>query len=388
MKLYHRTAKGQVKVWHIRRENNLVYRTWGIQGGRMQETVEQCRSMKGKSTAQVAIEFYNREVKKKTREGYTPEFSKVRADIRSRDREITFTTLPPHFAPQKPVQSISLAKAQRGDFMYQRKRDGQRHFAMTTPQNHVRLFSRKLHDMTRHMPEIVRAIEAMDLPPRTLIDGEIICDRNGVDDFRATNEVCRANPDVARKAELRLPIRYMMFDLIYFDGVNIYPEPYLWRFEQLEDMIVDDERLLMPESYSDFKQAHAHMAAEKWEGLVLWERKAPGILRMDGKPARCGSFKWKPIVTGDFIATGWEPGNGRNSDRVGKLNIAEWQGKKLVNICNVGGGFTDEERRKAMRWTYPCVVELEYALQQPDTRALREPVFIRKHPDKTVEELR
>jgi ATP-dependent DNA ligase len=119
------------------------------------------------------------------------------------------------------------------------------------------------------------------------------------------------------------------------------------------------------------------------------------MIRADGVFPRHGSYKWKPTEERDFIAIGWNEGTGKHKGRMGALVIAEWQygvnaagPPKLVNIGNCGTGFSDAERVQAIKWKYPRVVTIQFMFQQPDTRALREPRFIRCEDGKKVTDLR
>jgi bifunctional non-homologous end joining protein LigD len=388
--LYHRNARGQVSVWSIWLSGYTVFRKWGIVGGKMQTTTESFPSKRGKDSLTVAHEAIARQVKKKRDEGFNQDVTKTRLTHKLASADLDFTTLPKSFAPQKPIQECPTIVDAR-DFIIQRKRDGQRHFALWDVTGRVRLYSRKMHDMTYHMPLVVRELQDLDLPPRTILDGEIICDRNGKDDFRATNEVCRAGVSVAVFNERKLPIKYMIFDVLYVKGKDYWSSPYWQRFDWLMENIVEGVRITLPETVTLFDTGRRYVKARDWEGLVLWNKNACNILRMDGKPQRAGCYKWKPVANGDFVAIGWLPGKGRLAKTMGKLRIAEWHNgpaPDLVEICNVGTGFDNATRDEAMTWKYPCVVELAYAFQQLDTRALREPVFLRTRPDKTVKKLR
>lgn len=388
MTLYRRNVKGTVAVWTIQHFGCEVVREWGIDGGKMQRTSQLFKARQNKSGIDLAGAFAERLVKAKHEEGFSVRKDGVRVSHTLQKSDLTFLTLPKSFAPQKPIQEPPHAGADPSRFIIQRKRDGQRHFALVTPRGRVKLYSRKLNDMTAHMPLLVRELEDLELPPCSILDGEIICDRRGVDDFRATNEVCRAKAERAMFAERRLPIKFVVFDYLYRNKEPLWQQPYEQRYEHIYDEVVDGVRITLPETFEDFAKAQRWVTKHGWEGLVLWDKQARCVLRMDGKPQRSGCYKWKPVCTGDFVAIGWLPGKGRLANTVGKLRIAEWQNKKLIEICNVGTGFDNKTRDAAMRWTYPLVVELKYAFQQSDTRALREPVFLRRHPDKSVKELR
>lgn len=306
------------------------------------------------------------------------------------------------FASQKPMKEAPahLLADHRNHFIIQRKRDGQRHYALITDKRQVRLYSSTIRDMTAHFPLIVHELSEMGLPARTVLDGEIICDRHGVDDFRATNECCRAHAPTSQTAERRLPIRYMPFDCLFYNGSRLWQLPYVDRWDQLTAMIGEGARIVLPETFTRLDIAQRKVRDREWEGLVLWQPSAEALIRLDGSSARHGSYKWKPIQERDFVCVGWDEGKGKHKGRMGALLLAEWSeglgsNQRLgrvtpgwVTIGNVGTGFTDRERSDAMKWKYPCVVTVQFMFQQPDTRALREPRFIRRETIKKVSDLR
>jgi ATP-dependent DNA ligase len=309
----------------------------------------------------------------------------------------SFDALPPKFAPQKPMRELPDKDARNlRDFIIQRKRDGQRHYVLVQPNGRVRLYSSTIRDMTAHFPLIVHELEEYGLPPKTVLDGEIICDRLGVDDMRATNECCRAHAPVSQTAERRLPIRYMPFDLLWYRAQPIWQLPYHERWTWLDGEIPDSgDRVLMPETFARLDLAQRKVTSRKWEGLVLWDPNAPNKIRLDGINARHGNYKWKPVQERDFVAVGWDEGKGKHKGRMGYLVLAEWQydadgigPAKLREIGHVGTGFTDTERTEAMRWKYPCVVSVQFMFQQPDSRALREPRFLKRETNKKVTDLK
>ena len=396
--LYRRNSNKTVSFWNGIRRGNQVVRRWGILDGKIQSTFNNFGPIQNKSPLRVATECFERLIKGRIESGFVYDLGEVRETNEVQSSDMGFESLPLSFAPQKPIQAPPAPGCTKTRIIL-RKRDGQRHYVLVTPSGRIRLYSCKMKDVTTKFPLTLSALAKLKLPTCTVLDGEIICDRNGKDDFRSTNKVCRALPAEAAKNEAALPIRYMVFDLLYYKELDAYKWNYQSRYNLLTHQIPFSKanrsnRVYLAKSWDRMEDAVNAAKRLGWEGLVLWDADAPNQLRMDGKFARHGSNKWKPVKEGDFIALGWLPGSGKNSKIMGKLRIAEFQWDKklktwvIVEICNVGGGFKQIERTEAMTWEYPCVVQLEYNLQQPDTRALREPVFIRKRPDKTIEDMR
>jgi len=391
--LYSRSEDGSIQVWKIQQVGVVVTRQWGMLNGKMIETSEVLDDRKGRPGPERAQARFAKLVQDRIDNGWVPDRHKVRKATEMNDADFDFSSLPDSFAPQKPVQTLPRLDVVGGEFLFQRKRDGQRHYVLVTADRKVRIYSRKMEEKTQHMPKLRYAIEQLDLPRCTVLDGELIVDRKGQDDFRATGQICRAGTGRAVLAEKDLPVRFMPFDLLFWREKSVHQEAYRHRWDILEDVIdpyFSDEMIALPQTFRRFENAKAMALKEKWEGLVIWDLNAPNSLRMNGKHVRAGCYKWKPIQEDDFVATGWKPGNGRLATTMGKLVIAQYVKGKLVEIGRVGSGFDDETRAAVAngKWKFPCVVTLEYDKQEEDSLALRFPVFIRKHPDKSVEELR
>lgn len=417
--LYNRTETGDIQVWIIRADEKTctIHREWGMLTGRRVSTSETMTAKKGRPAAKRMLERVQALVQDRIEKGWRADQREIRTTTSLKHTDMKFDTLPMSFAPQKPVQEPPLHNAALeksvGKYLFQRKRDGQRHYVLKTADGEIRIFSRRMEEKTQHLPRIRRALERCDIPRGSVLDGELIVDIDGDDNFRATGQICRAGASRAAAAEATLPVMFMLFDVLFLKRQPIYELPYRRRWEYVQEIVESEQGLnnliALPEHYTRFATARTAALDNQWEGLVIWDLDAPNELRMNGKHVRAGCYKWKPVQTGDFVATGWLPGNGRLAKTMGKLIIAEWQpwtfpkdrviagiqkgtrmGDKLVEIGRVGSGFDDETRDAiaAGKWKFPCVVELEYDKQEEDSRALRFPVFIRKHPDKTVEELR
>jgi ATP-dependent DNA ligase len=148
----------------------------------------------------------------------------------------------------------------------------------------------------------------------------------------------------------------------------------------------------------------------KWEGLVLWRKDQATVVHVNGSPARCNCWKLKPVGEEDVVATGYELGKGKNAKVVGKFRIATYQppseptgtdmlmrradpqtrswkdghggGGSFKPMGKCGTGLSDKLRTEALKWKYPCVIQIEY--DQKSEKGFRFPVFIRKRDDKKV----
>jgi bifunctional non-homologous end joining protein LigD len=410
---FSRTSKGQLQTWScwIESDRVTVTSTWGIKGGKMQMTHDTMtsRGKKGtlayKSPKAVALEEHARQVEKKMRAGY------VEAEARAHDvqleklkTDLDFDHLPRAFAPAKPVRELDPVLAadwsKRGLLNIQRKRDGMRHYLVTgnDKDGPVRVYSRGMDDMTAHF---TRLTQELSLPPGTILDAEfVVTTPKGADDFIAVSEICRSKPDRAIRTMVsyernRCEISFLVFDLLFYDRLPIWQLPYRDRYNALIDALAKahsggpthfNHVIPMPRLEKSLTECIRRVHKWGWEGLVLWRADQATQVHLNRSPKRCNCYKFKPMVEHDFVATGYELGKGRNGKVVGALTLGIYGHAKgmLIPMGNVGTGFSDRQRQEALRWKYPCVVEVKY--EKMSETGLRFPSFLRKRDDKRPKE--
>lgn len=386
------------KIWTIWLESDkkTVTMEWGRIGGKLQRSSDTSKSKGREGTAAfktpetVALERIEREVRYKREEGY-------REEGESAPTQNWLLKLDKQFVPSKPVQKMEFSELQRleseGRLWIQRKRDGRRHLALITLDGSVRIYSRRMEELTDHLKVIADSLKGI-FPPGTILDGEVIIDDDGNDRFKETGRFTNpaSKPADAQRTAALYNVRYMVFDCLYLGGQPIWQDPYDSRYFVLAKYLYsDDTSKAVVHRATNLPGSLAQLTdiakQEKWEGLVCWLKDQPTIVRNGGQPKRCNCIKWKPVQNDDFICAGWEYGSGELSKLPGKLLIAQIDPTtgQLRECGKVGTGFDLKTREEIMSWTFPCVVECKYDSQEP-TGKLRFPVFVRKRDDKAIEE--
>jgi len=93
-------------------------------------------------------------------------------------------------------------------------------------------------------------------------------------------------------------------------------------------------------------------------------------------------YKWKPQLTMDCIVLDLSPGNGKYAGIYGSLRVGVYDAYgNLVEIADVGSGFTDDERTRLTVGDIGRVVEVGYQCIGSAGR-LRHPIFKRWRDDK------
>src|SRR6266496_4189640 len=118
----------------------------------------------------------------------------------------------PVMPPSGPMLAKSVKQLPIGDFTYEPKWDGFRCIAFRDG-DEVELGSRNERPLTRYFPEVVEAART-HLPPRCVVDGEIVIARGNRLDFDAL--LLRIHPAASRVALLaeQTPASFVAFDLL------------------------------------------------------------------------------------------------------------------------------------------------------------------------------
>jgi ATP-dependent DNA ligase I len=227
------------------------------------------------------------------------------------------------FRPVKPMlaqsaEDISGALEDLGEAALEYKFDGAR-VQVHRSGDEVRIFSRRLNEVTGAVPEIVEMVRG--LPARQLIlDGEVLSLLPGgrPQPFQITMRRFGRKLDVERlRAEL--PLQPYWFDLLYLDGQSLVDEPQARRFQALAQIARPDT--LAPHILTaDAGRAAAFFreALERGhEGLMAKQPAAPYAAGARGQ----SWLKVKKAHTLDLVILAAEWGHGRRRGWLSNLHL-------------------------------------------------------------------
>ncbi len=239
----------------------------------------------------------------------------------------------------------------------------------------VRIFSRRLTDVTDSLPEIVAF--ARSLPAsRFILEGEVVAvDREGKPlPFQDLMRRFRRVHDID-EAQREVPLKLYLFDILHLDGRDLIGTPYRERWSRLEAFVPKD--VLTPRkivtSRSEIEEFLNASLAEGHEGLMA---KAPQSTYSVGKRGKKW-FKLKPADRLDLAIVAAEWGSGRREGWLSNywLAVRDEATGAFQMIGKTFKGLTDEEfelmtqRMKALavseeRWGFhvrpEVVVEVAY----------------------------
>jgi DNA ligase 1 len=256
--------------------------------------------------------------------------SEFRADL--------FRPLAPMLA--QPAQDLEGSLGTLGEAALEYKLDGAR-IQIHRLGEDVRVYSRRLHDVTGAVPEIVEAVRA--LPSREMIlDGEAIALRpeGTPHPFQVTMSRFGRRLDVER-SRAELPLRAFLFDALRVEGQDLHDLPARERFAALRSIA---EPLAVPQRVTaETAEAEAFFDQALrmgHEGIMM-----KGLDSVYEAGRRGGSWlKLKPAHTLDLVVLAAEWGHGRRAGWLSNLHLgARDPGSgSYVMLGKTFKGMTDE----------------------------------------------
>ncbi len=299
--------------------------------------------------------------------------------------------------PLKPMLAVSGRPFNSAEWIFEPKIDGTRCLAEVSS-GRVRLYNRRLLDITNRYPEITAALAqgASDC----MLDGEIAVFSNGRPSFAKLAERDHQSEKMRIEYLARdLPASYVVFDILYAKGRSIMNLPLLERKKILHEELQESEAVSIADSFPE-KGVEYFLAAQKVgiEGVVA-KRKDSVYQPHTRSP---DWIKIKKSLKLDLVIGGYIPGKGGRAPYFGGLLLGAYSNGQLHYVGRVGSGFTDKELEEIargfspmdyspfsnapptplVRWVEPLVVAQVTALEVTQDGHLRAPVFLRIRDDK------
>lgn len=266
--------------------------------------------------------------------------------------------------PIIPFEPIRRDTVPLGDqWTYQLKWDGVRLLAYRDDDGGpIRLFNRRKHERTQQYPELTGP--ALGAASSFLLDGEVIALAS--DGKPSFHEVMRRDGirrlDQVPRIREEVPIVYMVFDLLHWNGEWLHKLPLRDRIARLADAIVPGEHVQFVASHPDGQALFDAVRQMGMEGIVckdLGSAYAPGA--KDGRWAKVKNY-------GDIVAV-----IGGYTLRDGIVNAVLaglYRGEKLVFIGKVGTGklTVADWRRLTERLTALRCADCPFGERHPDMR--------------------
>jgi bifunctional non-homologous end joining protein LigD len=253
------------------------------------------------------------------------------------------TDLPQLIRPMLAVPGELPAAREDPQWRFELKWDGVRAVSYVR-YGEVRLMSRNDLDVGRSYPEILTPPLAL-ARTAAVLDGELVTfDAHGRPSFgRLQERMHIADPAVARRLSERVPVVYLIFDVLFLDGRSLLGAQYLERRELLEGLgiegtVIEGTAWRVPPSFAGHgADVLAASRENRLEGVIA--KRATSTYRPGAR-----SPDWRKIkhqLMQEVVLAGWRSGHGRREGRIGSLLLGVPGPDGLEFVGGVGTGFTE-----------------------------------------------
>jgi ATP-dependent DNA ligase len=259
--------------------------------------------------------------------------------------------------PVRPPVSPMLAKSVPSippEASYEPKWDGFRSICFRDG-DEVELGSRNERPLTRYFPELVEAAKA-ELPPRCVIDGEIVVPTVHGLDFEAVQlRVHPADSRVRMLAE-QTPAAFIAFDLLALDDDDYMGRPFVERRAALVDALAHaGPSFHVTPATTDLETARRWF--DEFEGAGL-DGVIAKPLTVTYQPDKRVMFKIKHQRTADCVVAGYRV-HKSGDDAIGSLLLGLFTDDGALASVGVIGAFPMATRRALFDELQPLVTSFE-----------------------------
>ena len=340
------------------------------------------------------------------------------------------------FMLASPAESAEEALSYFENAVVEDKYDGIRAQAHVS-NGEVKIFSRTRDDITESFPELPEVLAG--LPDDVILDGEIVAwsylseDASRALPFSALQQRL-GRKKVTEEMKQRVPVAYVVFDILYGKGELLLDRPLQERSRVLEEVLTAPRTAVVrkskgaqtslgfeaaeplpnpiqvlrsptsrAQSAQELDQLFEAAQARGNEGLMI---KDPGSAYAPGRRGKWWLKLKRELATLDVVVTAVEYGHGKRIGVLSDYTFAVRDGERLVNIGKAYSGLTDVEIGEMTKWFLEHVLEdqgfrlqvepkivLEVAFnnmmkseRHESGYALRFPRIVRLRPDKLPED--
>lgn len=217
----------------------------------------------------------------------------------------------------------------------------------------VKLYSRRLEDLTSNFPDIAEALRTRCHHEEAIIEGECVAiDPETGFMLPFQNVTHRRKKHGMDEAVRDVPVRIFMFDMLYADGRDWTPEPYLDRRTALESGFDIGDKVQMTtmrivESPEEGEEFFANAVAARCEGIMAKSIAPDSIYRAGSRGFLWIKYKkdYQQALTDSFdlAVVGAFYGMGKRAGRYGALLMAAYDNEigRFETVCKLGTGFDD-----------------------------------------------
>ncbi len=279
-----------------------------------------------------------------------------------------------HVTPGVPIQPMLAERLSTaaeilaklgGTAMVEYKYDGERAQVHRTRDGEVRIFSRRLENITYAYPDVAEYVrEAIDAK-EYIVEGEIIAIDPDTGEFRPFQELMhRKRKHDVKEAMKEYPVNIFLFDAMYVDGQDLTNLPLIDRKRKLLEILKPSEYVHLAtwrviNDAEELDKFFHEAISDGCEGVMCKSIKADSIYEMGARGWLWIKYKrdYRSELTDtlDLVIVGAFWGRGKRAGAYGALLIAAYDPKtdQFYTVSKVGSGFTDEDLVKLKQMLDP-----------------------------------
>jgi len=254
------------------------------------------------------------------------------------------------FRPVKPMLAQmaedpeEALKEHGGKTAFEYKLDGAR-IQIHKSGGKVRIFSRRLTDVTKSLPDIVEIIRQRVKLDEAILEGEVIAvGKNGNPlPFQHLMRRFRRVYSIERMIE-EIPVELYLFDIIYMNGKSLISLPYVERRRRLEEAVsgIFLTKQLITSNSKEAEHFLEEAINEGHEGLMAKRLNSPYIPGIRGKHWLKVKKTLEPL---DLVIVAAEYGTGRRHEWLSDYYLAarDEETGEFLTIGKTFKGLTDRE---------------------------------------------
>jgi len=230
----------------------------------------------------------------------------------------------------------------------------------------IALFTRRLENVTKQFPDLVKLAKESVKVKRCILDGEMI----GIDKktgkplpFQQLSQRVQRKYDIEKMVK-EIPIQVNLFDIIFIDDRSLLDEPLKERRKVLEKIINPIQgkfqlgKHLVTKDLKKAEKFYKHALEQGQEGVIVKN------LNSKYKPGRRVGYwlKVKPIMEPlDLVIIGAEWGTGKRVSWLSSFTLAcrDPETGKYLSCGMMGTGLTDEQFKKITDKLKPIIIETQ-----------------------------
>jgi len=269
------------------------------------------------------------------------------------------------FRPIKPMmaqmaEDVNEAlKEADGEMAFEYKLDGAR-IQIHKSGDDVRVYSRRLTDVTESLPEVVQLVRNQVKASQTILEGEVIAvgkDRSSPLLFQHLMRRFRRVHEIEEMTK-QIPIELQLFDVIYLDGESLVNTPYAERRKKLNEIVraIKLTKQIVTSNPDKAEEFLSEALDNGHEGLVAKKLDSPYTPGIRGRRW----FKIKRTLESlDLVIVAAEWGYGRRHNWLSDYYLAarDMETGKFMVVGKTFKGLTDQE-----------IVEMTKRLQESTVR--------------------